>query len=260
MKNYTEEAIQIIELGHSPTVASTKIVLMNAALMPNDLIFELGKLLSPKELKKSSRFRLAKDRRVYIAGRGLLRRLAGEVIGISPEDFEVEEGAFGKPHLHGFEKLLPFNISNSGEVIAIAFDFANREVGVDLEIIDPEFDYFDVAGYYFSEKECARIYSHSDFYKFWTMKEALLKVTGVGLVDDLPLMDLSSRQNRIKVRDERLLPFINKSYTIHTFQNDDIVLSLAVSGAQLPEPKSGSRLEPNLFANNQVTVTNVYLH
>jgi 4'-phosphopantetheinyl transferase len=120
-------------------------------------------------------------------------------------------------------------------VVAIAFNFGRREVGVDIEKIDLTFDYWEIAGHYFSEKECAQLFSHRDFYRFWTMKEALLKVTGVGLVDDLPGLDLSETVNRVQVKDERLLPFKNEAFTLYTFDNEEIVLTLAVSGNHFSE-------------------------
>lgn len=228
-------------------MVNTKVVLAQISKLPNDLIFEMGKLLSPKELRKSARFRRIEDRRVYIGGRGLLRKLSGEVLSVPGEKFEIYEGTYGKPFFKGYEKTLPFNISNSGDYVALAFDFQYREVGVDVERINYSFDYWDLAGYYFSEKECSMIHSHRDFYRFWTMKEALLKVTGVGLVEDLDKMDLSARQSRVKVRDERLKPFKNKAFTLYTFDNEDIVMTLAITGALMGEPGGGSPKVVNVY-------------
>jgi len=233
MRNFTEEAIQLIDLRNEPALAGVRLLLFDVAKLPDDIVFELGKLLSAKELRKAARFRFMKDRRVYLAGRGMVRKMTSEVLGVAAEDLVIEEGQYGKPYLADFKNILPFNLSNSGDVVLLAFDFGRREVGVDVEKINKDFEYWDVAGHYFSQNECDRIFNHHDFYRFWTMKEALLKVTGVGLVDDLPTMDLSKKMNRIQAKDERLLPFKDKAYTLYTFDNEEIVMTLAVAGAQL---------------------------
>ncbi len=249
MKHFTEEAIQLVDLRNDPGLAGVRLLLFDVAKLPNELIFELGKLLSPKELRKAARFRFMKDRKVYLAGRGMLRKMTSEVLGVAPDSLVIEEGKYGKPRLADFGSVLPFNLSNSGNMVVLAFDFARREIGVDIERINKNFEYWDLAGHYFSSKECDRVFNHLDFYRFWTMKEALLKVTGVGLVEDLPKIDLSGKMNRVKVTDERLLPFKDKAFTLYTFDNEDFVVTLAVSGAQLTE-----------LHQSGVKVTHVYFY
>jgi phosphopantetheinyl transferase len=249
MRSFTEEAIQIVDLTKEPGLAGVRLLLFDVGKLPNELIFELGKLLSPQELRKAARFRFMKDRRVYLAGRGMLRKMASEVLSIPAENLKIEEGQYGKPYFADFRKILPFNLSNSGDIAALAFDFSQREIGVDIERVDRQFEYWEVAGHYFSQKECDRVFNHRDFYRFWTMKEALLKVTGVGLVDDLQKMDLSGKMNRIAVNDERMLPFKNKAYTLYTLENEEIVMTLAVEGALLTEIEGPG-----------VKVSHVFLH
>lgn len=228
-----------------------RLLLFDVGKLPDDLIFELGRLLSPQELRKAARFRYMKDRRVYLAGRGMLRKLASEAIGIYPQDLEIGEGKYGKPYFLDFGNVVTFNLSHSGDVVALAFDFAHREVGVDVEKIDRKFEYWDIAGHYFSARECDQIFNHRDFYRFWTKKEALLKVTGVGLVDQLQLMDLSGRMNRVDASDERLSAFKDKAFTLYTIENEEVVVTLALSGAQMNEPGKDS---------NGIKVSHVYLY
>ena len=217
-----------------------RVLLFDALKLPSHLTFEIGKLLSPAELRKSSKFRFQNDRLIYLSGRGMLRKLASEMLKTPADQLIIKEGQYGKPYLQGFEKKLPFNLSNCGTKISIAFEFTEREVGLDIEIIDKNFNYWEMAGHYFSKKECDMVYSHRDFYRFWTMKEALLKVTGVGLVDDLQLLDMSGKMNRLKINDERLIPFKDKAFTLYTFDNEQIAFTIAVSGAQHSEHFVGS--------------------
>ena len=255
MKESKQDVIQLLELPNEPGLGGVRLLLFNAERLPTHLTFEVGKLLSPSELRKSAKFRFPKDRLIYLSGRGILRKLCGEMLKVPAAEIVVKEGQYGKPYLEGFEKKMPFNLSNSSNMISIAFEFTEREIGLDIEVIDKTFKYWEMAGYYFSKKECDLVFSHRDFYRIWTMKEALLKVTGVGLIDDLNTVDLSGKMNRIAVKDERLLPFKDKAFTLYTFDNEQIAFSIAVSGAQHSEHFVGGKSNKSNLA-----VRHVYFH
>ncbi len=239
MKYFTGEAIQLFDLSQEQELKGVSLMLFDVGKLPDDLIFELGRLLSPRELRKAGRLRNIKDRRVYLAGRGMLRKIAAETLRIYPRDLAIGEAQYGKPFFLDFENVLTFNLSHSGSVVALVFDFERRHVGVDVEAINPEFEYEELVEHYFSQREGEQIASHRDFFRFWTMKEALLKATGAGLVEQLHLMDISDELNLVKADDERLLAFKNKSFSLYTFENEQAVVTLALSNAQLQD--SGSR-------------------
>ncbi|MBK9015698.1 MAG: 4'-phosphopantetheinyl transferase superfamily protein [Saprospiraceae bacterium] len=255
MKESKQDVIQLLELPNEPGLGGVRLLLFDAERLPTHLSFEVGKLLSPAELRKSAKFRFPKDRLIYLTGRGMLRKLCGEMLQVPPNEIIIKEGQYGKPYLEGFEKKMPFNLSNSGSLISIAFEFTQREIGVDIEVIDKTFNYWEMAGYYFSKKECDMVYSHRDFYRFWTMKEALLKVTGVGLIDDLNTVDLSGRMNRIPIHDERLIPFKDKAFTLYTFDNEQIAFTIAISGAQHSDHFVGC-----MGNKDNLTVRHVYFY
>lgn len=255
MKESKQEIIQLLELPNEPGLAGVRVLLYDALKLPSHLTFEIGKLLSPTELRKSAKFRFPNDRMVYLTGRGMLRKLSGEMLKTPAADLIIKEGQYGKPYFEGYEQRLPFNVSNSGSMISMAFEFSGKDIGLDIEVIDKNFNYWDMAGYYFCKKECDLIYSHRDFYRYWTMKEALLKATGVGLIDDLNMVDLSGKMNRVATQDERLLPFKNKPFTIYTFDNEKIAFSVAVAGAQHSE-----HLVETRAAKSNLAVRHVYFY
>ena len=229
MKHFAEEAIQLIDIDKEPGVPGVRMLVFDVSRLPNEVVFELGRLLTPAELHRASRFRSASHRRVYLSSWGMLRKIATDVLGSSSSGLLIEEGKFGKPYFKGHRSELPFSISKSGEVVAIAVDFAGREVGIDIEMINSRFEYWEVAGYYFSKQECDRIFNHRDYFRLKTMKEALLKCTGVGVVEDATRIDLSQPVNRMQVMDERLLPFKSKGFSLFTFDNGEAVFTLALS-------------------------------
>lgn len=65
----------------------------------------------------------------------------------------------------------------------------DKPIGCDIEEIEETLD-MDVAHYCFNEQECQTILEAEnpcvEFTKYWTMKEAVLKLTGEGINDNLP--------------------------------------------------------------------------
>ncbi len=95
-------------------------------------------------------------------------------------------GKYGKPFLPDFPGL-HFNLSHCAKAVFCVIGRAS--VGCDVEEIPCEPD-LDVLDYCFSieEKEKVRQSDNPsvEFTKLWTRKEALLKMHGIGLTDQLP--------------------------------------------------------------------------
>ncbi len=79
-----------------------------------------------------------------------------------------------------------FNISHSHGLAVLAFA-RNREIGIDLEPIRPEFAGEEIAERYFSAQELAELRAlpaalrPEGFFLCWTRKEAYVKARGLGL-------------------------------------------------------------------------------
>jgi len=145
-------------------------------------------ILSAAELRRADRYHFAEDRQRYIAGRATLKRVLGERTGIPPAEIVIEEGDWTKPRLApqaGVPRVC-FNVSHSGDYALVALT-EGVEVGVDIEQIRTDCPIDDLARRYYSVREhrylkdlpAAR--KLRDFYRLWTVKEAVLKCTGVGL-------------------------------------------------------------------------------
>jgi len=155
-------------------------------------------ILSPDEQTRASKFRFEADRRRYVATRALVRRGLGSYLGIEPESLRFRYSQKGKPMLIGAEETkLSFNVSHSGEWAFLAFA-CTRQVGVDVERVDPSVDTVALATRFFSVAEQEQLAALpteerlQGFFRCWTRKEAYIKATGDGLSLPLHQFDVSA--------------------------------------------------------------------
>ena len=144
--------------------------------------------LDKSELERASAFQDEKFRHRFIASRGILRSLLGAYLMCSPRDLRFDYGPRGKPFLSADRSHsgLHFNLTHSGDQALYAFALG-REVGVDLEKVDPKRDMDGISRRYFSPGE-RRVLTAAEpdhrlnlFFQCWTLKEAYLKGHGDGL-------------------------------------------------------------------------------
>ncbi len=155
-------------------------------------------LLSPDEQQRVARFHFERDRLRFIAGRGTLRCILSDYLGMPPESLEFRYGTNGKPALaeHCNPIDLRFNLSHSHEMALYAF-LHHREIGVDIEHIHPVQNLETIARRFFSagEYETLRALPEEQkleaFYNCWTRKEAYIKACGDGVSQPLDKFDVS---------------------------------------------------------------------
>jgi 4'-phosphopantetheinyl transferase len=150
----------------------------------------LGAVLAPDERERAQRFYRPELGDRYIVGRGLLRVLLGRYLGAAPAEIELAYGEHGKPALAEPRGAPCFNLSHSGAEAVFAFS-ASVEVGVDIELLNPERTHLRVADRFFAPGEARSLRSLPEalqpraFLHGWTRKEAFIKARGDGL--SLPL-------------------------------------------------------------------------
>ena len=159
--------------------------------VPSETAARLYGTLSPDERDRGARFRFARDRQRFIAGRGALRALLGRYLGTRPGEIRFVYNVFGKPDLSSeFGGRLRFNVSHSADLALIAIT-TDAAIGVDLEYIRPDPDYAEIARSVFTVAEVDelnRLPSHlydEAFLRCWTKKEAYVKARGEGLASGI---------------------------------------------------------------------------
>jgi len=152
----------------------------------------LQPLLSEEENIRAARFRFEKNRNEFVVSRGMLRRLLGCYLGVSPRNICFAYSSYGKPSMavpRG-QLALSFKASHSDGMVVCAFDRKHR-VGIDVEKVRQDCNVEEVAERFFSVAERDALRSlrahekHDAFFRCWTRKEAYIKARGEGL--SLPL-------------------------------------------------------------------------
>lgn len=137
------------------------------------------------------RYKFEGGRRESALAFKLLQRLVGEVFtDVDADTIEFEIGEHGKPSLRNHPEVC-FNISHCSHAVACIVDTV--PVGIDIECRGRY--KHSLAAYCMSEKEMEWITEMGDdtanaetdlrFTTLWTQKEALLKLIGTGICDDV---------------------------------------------------------------------------
>lgn len=81
-----------------------------------------------------------------------MTQILGRYVGLAPEKLVFGYGAKGKPELLGGLEESRINLSNSSEVALLAVA-QGLIVGIDIELVNPEFAAAEVAERFFSASE-----------------------------------------------------------------------------------------------------------
>jgi 4'-phosphopantetheinyl transferase len=153
--------------------------------------------LSDEELERGARFHFEKDRIRFKIARAALRTILGRYAHLLPDALDFCQNDYGKPSLTNPRAAgLHFNLSHSKDVALLAVT-REREVGIDVEFMRPDFATTEVAEHFFSSTEVATLAGVEfrlrprAFFNCWTRKEAYIKARGEGLSLPLNSFDVS---------------------------------------------------------------------
>ncbi len=159
---------------------------------------QLAQCLAPDEQARAGRFYFQKDRARYVAARGLLRVILAHYLGFEPNQLLFCYNPYGKPALASpaTDVKLCFNLTHSHGLALFAIA-RGREVGVDVERLEPDRAQQTIAERFFSPAEVKALRSlppslqPAAFFHCWTRKEAYIKARGKGLSIPLDQFDVS---------------------------------------------------------------------
>lgn len=199
----------------------------------------LQQTLSTDERTKADRFRFPKDRSQFIVSRGALRAILSRYLNISSHILRFDYNPYGKPSLIVTQggNTLRFNLSHSRGMALIAIT-KNRDIGVDIEGINPNFSCMEIAEKFFSPLENSVLRSLPEhlqataFFTCWTRKEAYIKAVGKGLSIPLNKFDVSLAPGEpaALLNVEENPEEASKWSLIELFPSSDMVAAVAVAG------------------------------
>ena len=135
-------------------------------------------LVSKNRQKKIDFYRFEKDKKLSAGAYLLLKKLLSEE-NITDSIFKTEK--YGKAYISNHENI-HFNLSHSGKMVLCAI--SDREIGADIEYIDPTID-LNIAKHYFYNSAYENIMNAKnrpdEFFKYWVLKESYMKYTGLGM-------------------------------------------------------------------------------
>ena len=182
--------------------------------------------LSESEHARMRRFGTDRLRERYLIGRGTLRWLLGDSLGIAPRDVAIGRGVRGRPQLADFPHV-DFNVSHTGDRAMIGIAWQAR-IGVDIERSDRLLNAPGVARKFMSATERAALPVDADdsrrqLLRLWTCKEALSKATGDALSAPFARIELTL------VPELRLVagppPYLAPDWSLHAVDAPDDYLA-----------------------------------
>lgn len=139
--------------------------------------------ISEQRRAQALRYRHELGQRTCVLAYLLLKRALQTEYGLSCNP-QFEYGPHGKPSLVGYPDIY-FSLSHCRQAVACAV--GDRPLGVDVESIGRYNE--GLVRYTMNDREQAFIEAAPQpdvaFIRLWTMKEALLKLTGEGITDDI---------------------------------------------------------------------------
>lgn len=142
--------------------------------------------MSDQEIAKAMRYRTQKLQERAILSQGFLRVHLAGVLKKDPTELRFYRTSTGKPFIQMPDGIpFEFNLSHSKDWMVLGY--STRRVGIDLEYRVPGVFSWDLASSIFSAGELKAFsrlpasWQNFAFYRAWTMKEAILKMTGEGL-------------------------------------------------------------------------------
>lgn len=148
--------------------------------------------LSETERACLKAFRFEQDRLTYLVAHALLRASLSGYTDVKPADWQFQTNPFNKPFIAPPLNTLGlhFNLSHTNGLVALALTRVGP-VGIDVESTSREQNISEIAPDILTSNEYldliqqAKTDQHTRLLKYWTLKEAFVKATGLGLTSGL---------------------------------------------------------------------------
>jgi phosphopantetheinyl transferase len=182
-----------------PKIASCQDILMVYGIFKPEDLESMTHILTPEEMNFAGRLKNQTQKNTWISCHITHRLMVGEFLEMNPQNIVFKKNRFGKPYLE--DSNLSFNISHTSNSFLIGY-YQGGKIGIDLENLSGNEDLPSLIDYAFSDAETEYCSNGEEltirFLNLWTLKEAFLKYSGIGLTDFLKSINVyGSEQNEI---------------------------------------------------------------
>ncbi|HLI82894.1 MAG TPA: 4'-phosphopantetheinyl transferase superfamily protein [Bryobacteraceae bacterium] len=230
-----------------------------ATALPEPLRRRALAFLSPEEIARYERYRVAAAAETFLAARVLVRSVLSAYAPLLPPAWRFETNHWGRPYIANPESPpgLLFNLSHKpGALTCLAG--RGRDLGVDIEHCAQRPYLLEIASRFFSPSETAALFALPEqdriprFYQLWTLKEAYIKARGIGLSLGLSNFSFSPSGNTATVRFEPGFSDDPYSWDFRLFRIlEDHLIATAIRRSDTPlrvEPRDAAQLVARALA------------
>jgi len=173
--------------------------------------------LDVSEISRYHNFKFAHDAQNFAAHRFFARLCLNSIGCFDLNNNSFQFSDYGKPFLKNSE--CHFSWASSKNHIALAAS-QKFPVGIDIECIDKDFDIEHLWSKVSGNDDCDK--DHENFFRFWTAREAIAKLTGTGLNEDILnlKLQLSKSHQRISIK-------CPNNISIRQFKTAGFIISIA---------------------------------
>ena len=172
--------------------------------------------LSDTELAFLKALRFEHHRLTYLVAHALLRATLSSYTDVKPVDWQFQTNPFNKPFIAPPLNTLGlhFNLSHTEGMVAIALTQIGP-LGIDIESTSREQNISEIAQDILTLNECldlnqqAQTDQHIRLLKYWTLKEAFVKATGLGLTSGLQTFEFD-----LNAQPEPIIRFLSPNDTL----------------------------------------------
>ncbi|WP_160061945.1 4'-phosphopantetheinyl transferase family protein [Psychromonas sp. L1A2] len=154
--------------------------------LSTEAMTSLRALLSNEETLKLQQYKNKPAQHTSTVTRALCRLILAQYTNKTPASLKFIRNRHGKPELVDNINALRFNLSHNNELIVMVV-CANDDIGCDIENPKRKISIEPISRRYFAKQEHKQL-SHltgeqqkQRFFEIWTLKEAFVKATGIGI-------------------------------------------------------------------------------
>ena len=194
--------------------------------------------LDEAELNRYQQFYYAKDKNNFLIGRFCVKTVVHHLFHIPIRDIQIyQKDIHSKPEVRGLNKPFFFSITHTADVVAIAFS-SESPTGIDIESISSVKAFDLVVNSYFTQNEANKIKSavspEKTFKQFWTRKEAVVKLLGGQLLDQIKSFDVAESEF---IFDEPLYSEQPENIYLYCFEHENEVTGSIAAESQHIKPE-----------------------